>query len=223
MKNVKRQLLDRRKLFVKIDSIRITCLAEEGTIVLTKTAEQTVQEILAYRCPRYEEFSDLGLYKDQVVEALNRYAAPLLGFDDEPVITAAMINNYVKQQLLPAPVKKRYGREHLAYLYVICLLKRVFTISEIRGMLDIQTRTYPFVRAYDYFCVELEKALQAAFSTRDFSAPSSATQVTPESELVRTAAVSIAHKLFTAHFLLLYDQVPEAEYKAAMKRLNQNP
>lgn len=178
-----------------------------------------VQEILAYHCPRYEELPDIGLYKDQAVEALNRYAGPLLGFDDEPAITAAMINNYVKQQLLPAPVKKRYGREHLAYLYAICLLKRVFTFSEIQGMLDIQTRTYPFAVAYDYFCVELEKALQATFSTRDFSEPSSASRVTLESELVRTAAVSIAHKLFTAHFLAMYDQVAEEEYKAAMERL----
>ena len=69
----------------------------------------------------------------------------------------------------------------------------------------IQTRTYPFDVAYNYFCVELEKALAATFSTRDFSAPPSATKVTPESELVRSAALSVAHRLFTEKFLQLYD------------------
>lgn len=168
--------------------------------------QRTVQQIMEYRCPRYDQITDIGLYSDQVIEAINSYISPVRTVDREQAITPAMINNYVKQKLLPAPVKKRYGRDHLALLYCICLLKMVFSISEIRDLLDIQTRTYPFPQAYDYFCTELEKALQATFSTRDFSAPSSASQVTPESELVRSAALSIANKLFTAKFLELYDR-----------------
>ena len=69
--------------------------------------------------------------------------------------------------------------------------------------MTIQTQTYPFPVAYNYFCVELEKALAAAFSTRDFSLPSSASKVTPESELVRSSALSIAHRLYTEKFLQL--------------------
>lgn len=167
--------------------------------------QRAIRRIMEYRCPRYDQITDIGLYSDQVIEAINTYIAPVRTADREQAITPAMINNYVKQKLLPAPVKKRYGREQLALLYCICLLKMVFSISEIRALLAIQTRTYPFPQAYDYFCTELEKALQATFSTRDFSAPSSAQQITPESELVRSAALSIANKLFTAKFLELYD------------------
>lgn len=171
------------------------------------TVEHTIREILEYRCPRYEQLPDIPLYSDQIIDSLYRLTAPLLG-TGEPVITAPMINNYVKQRLLPPPEKKRYNRDHLAQLYCIALLKQTFTISEIDAMLRIQTRSYPFPVAYDYFCKELESALQATFSTRNF-APSCATHVTPESELVRTAALSVANKLFTTKFIQLYQRADE--------------
>ena len=91
-------------------------------------------------------------------------------------------------------------------MYCICLLKRVFSITEVRHLLEVQMCSYPFPQAYDYFCVELEKALQATFSNRDFSAPSSAQQVTPESELVRLSALTFANKLFAVKFLQMYDR-----------------
>ena len=47
------------------------------------------------------------------------------------VITASAINNYVRKKLMPAPVKKRYYRTHIAYLLVLCTLKQSLTISEI--------------------------------------------------------------------------------------------
>jgi len=173
------------------------------------TVEAIIQEILAYRCPRYDELPSIPLYSDQVIDALNQYAAPFLPAGDEHFITAAMINNYVKQHLIAPPVKKRYEKEQLARLYCISLLKQVFSISEIRGLLEIQTRSYPFPKAYDYFCLELEKALQATFSTRDFSAPSSASQVTAESELVRSSALSFANKMFSIKFLEYYENNPQ--------------
>ena len=166
---------------------------------------QVAEEILAYRCPRYEQFSDLPLYSDQVVDALNRYTAIFYSDSGEQAITATMINNYVKQRVIAPPVKKRYDREQVARLYCICLLKRVFTIAEVKHLLEVQMCSYPFPQAYDYFCVELEKALQATFSTRDFSAPSSAQKVTPESELVRLSALTFANKLFAIKFLEMYD------------------
>ena len=171
---------------------------------LSGEAAQMVQQMLAYRCPQYDQLPAITLYSDQVTDALNYFLSPLWP-GQEHTVTAAMINNYVKQRVISPPVKKRYDREQLARLYCICLLKHVFTLSEIRSLMAIQTRTYPFPVAYDYFCVELEKALEATFSTRDFSASPSATRVTAESELVRSAALSVAHRLFTEKFLQFYD------------------
>lgn len=175
------------------------------------TRQHIIDEILAYRCPRYEQLPEIPLYSEQAVEILKHYTTPFQTCEEEPIITAAMINNYVKQHLIPPPEKKRYGREQLARLYCICLLKQAFTISEIGHMLDIQAQSYPFPVAYNYFCVELEKALKANFSTRDFSAPSSANHMTLESELVRSVALTFATRLFTAKLVQHYDALKETE------------
>ena len=38
----------------------------------TNEVQNTIDEILAYRCPRYEQLPDLTLYSDQVIDALKR-------------------------------------------------------------------------------------------------------------------------------------------------------
>ena len=95
--------------------------------MLDSPTQQIIHEVLEYRCPRYEDLPDISLYSDQIIDALDRYTAPLLTDGSEHIITPAMINNYVKQRLIPPPEKKRYGRNHLAHLYCICLLKQVFS------------------------------------------------------------------------------------------------
>ncbi|MCR5717813.1 MAG: DUF1836 domain-containing protein [Oscillospiraceae bacterium] len=81
--------------------------------------------------PRWEDFPDLELYMDQMIVLINRY----LSFqDDDKVVTASMINNYVKARLMPAPVRKKYGRSHLAYLVVICSLKDALGMAVIEKM-----------------------------------------------------------------------------------------
>lgn len=189
--------------------------------MLQNRIEQMSSEMLAYRCPRYQQWPNIGLYRDQVMEELNRYVAPFFPAGDEPPVTPAMVNNYVKLKLISPPVKKRYNREQLAQLYCICLLKQVFSIAEIRSLLEIQTRSYPFPVAYDYFCTELENALQATFSTRDFSKPSLAQRVTAESELVRSSALCLAHQVFTIKFIeadeLNRQANPAAEHEPSSK------
>ena len=87
---------------------------------MSDAATKVVEEMLAYRCPRYDRLPSISLYSDQVTDALNEYLSPLWP-EKEHRITAAMINNYVKQRLILPPVKKRYDREQLARLYCICL------------------------------------------------------------------------------------------------------
>ena len=125
--------------------------------------------MISYSFPRWQELPEIDLYMDQVVGYLSQKLAVFYDTDDDGCsITATMINNYVKQKVIAPPVKKRYDREQLARLYCICLLKHVFTLSEIRSLMAIQTRTYPFPVAYDYFCVELEKALEGRFSPLNY-------------------------------------------------------
>lgn len=170
--------------------------------MMDETIESITTQMLEYHFPRYEELSTIHLYRDQVLDNLNAYLLPLCTDQTQPPVTAAMINNYVKLKLLPPPVKKKYDRDQQAQLLCILLLKQVFSISEIRRLLELQTHTYPFPQAYDYFCVEFETALRDTFGTRRFShIGQQPHRPTPLSHLVCSAALCVAQKIFTQKFL----------------------
>ena len=128
------------------------------------------EELLrGYSLPEWETFPSLPLYMDQVVYLLNRYLSPLPAEGEERLVTPAMINNYVKLKIIPAPVKKRYSREHLAYLVMVCVMKQTLNTADIRRLLppnpDEETAraTYAaFVGAFhgmkNYFAGEVRKA-----------------------------------------------------------------
>ena len=110
-----------------------------------------------FHCPRLSELPDLDLYMDQVVTFLEQSLSVFS--EGEKPITATMINNYVKQRVVTPPVRKRYAREHVAYLMVVFLLKKVLSIPEIIQLISMQSHAYDTELAYDYFCEELELSL----------------------------------------------------------------
>ena len=69
-------------------------------------------------------------------------------------------------------------------------------------MIKIQVDLYSTKEAYDFFCVELEKALEYVFSDRQSLQPNSAKNITFETEFLRSAVKSVAHKLFIQRYLL---------------------
>ena len=111
--------------------------------------------------PRWRELPDLELYMDQVLSLTERWLGALPGTDDKG-LTASMINNYVKLGLVPPPVKKRYGREQLATLVMVCLLKRVLPIPSIRTLLERALAEQALPDFYDLFCEGFEAAECAA-------------------------------------------------------------
>lgn len=121
------------------------------------------EDILAYRCPRWEQMPAVELYIDQVVLYLHDSLAVFCQDDKNPVITATMVNNYVKQGVLPPPVRKKYGKGHLACLFVLCILKRFMSISDIGQSISGMKRTVSTGEGYNMFCEELEAALRRAF------------------------------------------------------------
>lgn len=67
-------------------------------------------DIAAFRLPRYAQIPEVGLYLEQVVRYINARLAPL----GEPELTGFMVSNYVKQKLVPAPLKAVYSRTSCA-------------------------------------------------------------------------------------------------------------
>ncbi len=146
--------------------------------------------------PRFSELPRVPLYKDQVITYLEDVAKSINVNTDEKILTPTMLNNYVKQKVVSPPKDKKYNEKHLAYLIVVCVLKQIFSLQEICRLINIQIESCPIDIAYDYFCTEVEKAIEATFITRDFSYPSSASVTTLESEMVRSIVMAVAHKLY---------------------------
>jgi len=84
------------------------------------------------RLPSWSELPDIDLYMDQLTGLVNRY---LGNTTKDRMLTPAMVNNYVKMKVMPAPVKKKYGRVHLMHLIVICVLKQVMPLSSVEAVL----------------------------------------------------------------------------------------
>lgn len=91
-----------------------------------------------YRLPQWEEIPNLGLYMEQVIELLKQYLDYLPPeLKEEQFITASTIHNYVRTKVMPEPRKKKYYREHIAYLIVILTLKQSLSIALISKLIPM--------------------------------------------------------------------------------------
>lgn len=114
-----------------------------------------------FRLPSWEQLPDIDLYMDQVLLLVDRSLHGFPGYEERG-LTASMVNNYVKQGVLPAPIKKRYGRQHLACLLMICALKPALPISAIRAVTERQMEAHAPEQVYGDFCRVFEKTAEEA-------------------------------------------------------------
>ena len=135
---------------------------------------QWTQQVRHYHIPRYEELPAIELYMDQVVAVIDDDLRIFLRDAKDRRLTPAMINNYVKRRILPPPVKKRYNRVHLCHLVIICLLKQVLAISEIRDLLASQLEVHDMQTVYDDFCSMQEQSLVITLDNVDLPGDDSA-------------------------------------------------
>lgn len=108
----------------------------------------------------WEHLPELELYMDQVITFMNRQLEPF-SHNGERLLTPSMINNYVKDGVLPRPVQKKYGRDHLVMLLMICALKSILSLPEIDAMLHGLTGNREIREIYPYFLEKQRDTLQA--------------------------------------------------------------
>lgn len=82
---------------------------------------------------------NINLYMDQVTTFMDEHLSDSKRHEDDKILTKTMINNYTKNNLLPAPVKKKYSRDHLYVLAFIYYLKNILTISDIQKLISTLT------------------------------------------------------------------------------------
>ena len=154
----------------------------------TQTKQIVIDAMEGFKLPRYRELPDVGLYLEQVVQYVNG-ATSALGL---PQLTGSMVGNYVKQGLIDSPVKKRYNADQIAYLIFISAVKNVLSIENLRLFIAMQKKTYDVFVAYDYFCEQLELALDYAFGRSEMLVDTGVT-VSEEKDMLRYCTIATAN------------------------------
>ncbi len=83
----------------------------------------------------WDNMPDLALYMDQALSYMPRQ---LIHLGETDTLTAAMVNNYIKDGLMPRAEGKKYTRVHLAYLTAICTYKQVLSVKDTHRLLQCQ-------------------------------------------------------------------------------------
>ena len=83
----------------------------------------------------WERLPDIGLYMDQVLTMMDRQLAFYRRSEEDKLLTQPMVNNYTKDGLLPRAVDKKYNPGHLALLSILCSLKPILSIADLKILL----------------------------------------------------------------------------------------
>mgnify|MGYP005777608667 CR=1 FL=1 len=155
--------------------------------------EMEQENFSKFHMPRWNELPDIDLYLDQVVNYLERYLANYSVNKEDKIITKTMINNYVKQGIMPAPEKKKYNRSHIAYLLVICILKQVYSINDIGKLISLTIMSFELSKVYNRFCANLEISIKNVFTRKEFP---NVEKMTEEQYLLKNVVQAFADKLY---------------------------
>ena len=148
-------------------------------------------DLMNIHLPRWEEFPAFELYIDQVITFINENLS-LFDRDDEGLITASMINNYVKNGALPAPIKKKYNRDHLARLIVICIGKRMLSLSDLSDAIATMSRSFEVSEGYNIFCDEIEYEVLSTFAPDEYPPRTIASSESRDIATLRSLASAVA-------------------------------
>ena len=137
---------------------------------MEKNFERVYGEIAKYKPVPWDQIPDLGLYMDQVITFITRAYEPLYGDTTKSYLSAPMINNYVKNKLIPRPTGKKYSRLQIAMLIMIVALKRVCLMEDIREMLRVESDD-EIQPLYELFCQRQEESIHEMLGKRSCLSP----------------------------------------------------
>ena len=192
-------------------------MGEKDKIVALPHVDAAARRQLAERMgslhiTRIGEMPRIELYLDQLLTLVTR-ELEFMQVPGEAAVTGSMVNNYVKQGVIPAPRKKRYTRRHLASLLFVCAFKRVFSISQVKQLMErVYASGADLAWLYDEACGLLERSLAACFSPVPEEAPLDPGIDAPHGEknldpdlarLIEAAVASLAAKVYVEQTLLL--------------------
>ena len=162
----------------------------------------SIAELLAHiKGASFGELPDLGLYMDQVTGYLNKPLGALSLSREEAPLTPSMINNYVKGGHISRPTQKKYSREQLAALYMLCSLKNALSIPDAAALIYFLTEEHGMGDAYNRFVAEQrEDAAALSLQFADLSDTDALADLALELSL-RASAERIAAEALIAYLI----------------------
>ena len=152
--------------------------------------------------PRWEELPNVDLYMDQILTFINSSLSEYINFsedeDKNKILTKTMINNYVKNNILEPPVKKKYSKAQCAKLFVICILKQVFSMNEISSLINIALESTDISHAYNSFCSLFEEAVISIFEKKEFSKVDASNE---NRYLLKAVLLSCSYKIYVQNLI----------------------
>lgn len=174
------------------------------------------KHISAFSLPAWEDIPDFGLYMDQIITLMTQYLDYLPpDVKDKQLITSASVNNYVRMKIMPEPVGKKYYREHIAYLIIICILKQSLNISYIQKLVPYGITKEELRSVYTSFAIK-HKVTSSFFieQVRAAAAPILNNDLSQENsveDLISSCAVAAGLSQLLAEKLLLLQPEESAE------------
>ena len=169
--------------------------------------EERIEKIIKHHLPRWNELPEIDLYLDQVVTFINSSLNSFIlsnvsnsSKTENQVLTKTMINNYVKNKLIEPPKKKKYSKVQLAKLFVICILKQVYSMNDIKDLINIALQHSDIKIAYNSFCDQFEEALLCTYKRKDYIDNYSKDDT--NKYLLKSVLLSCCYTIYTQNFLL---------------------
>ncbi len=174
-----------------------------------------------YQLPDWDTIPNFGLYMDQVIVLVQQYLSFLPTSPDgkDSFVTASAINNYVRLKVMPAPVKRKYGRVHIAYIMMILTLKLSMSISDIQRLLpsemsEEQVRAAYAEYAKNFRCMALTFTQQVHSAAEKLQTPSSSPDTAATGLIIEYALTAGFNSLMAEKLIRLADADTKAVLEA---------
>lgn len=171
--------------------------------------------ITDYHLPEWDAIPNFGLYMDQVVSLLEEYLSFIPCDEKNKFVTASTVNNYVRLKIMPAPIKRKYYRAHIAYLIFILVLKQVLSINDIQKLIPLDITDEQIQATYNKYCEKFRQLAlffnqQVQSAANDILSPGSDSNDAVERLLLESTLISVFSKILAEKLICLSGADTEA-------------
>ena len=84
-----------------------------------------------------EQIPELDLYVDQILMLFEDKLGDTRRHEKDKILTKSMVNNYSKERLIRPMHGKKYSREQILQILLICNLKNMMSIGDIKQVMTL--------------------------------------------------------------------------------------